>query len=60
MEGLHGCTFPGAFSELQYHKFAAAASPYRAARRQLGGGVSPLNGMGVAPVTLPIVALSLT
>jgi hypothetical protein len=56
---LHGHTFIAKFIEPQYHKFMATALPYRRYRLQFGGA-SPVNAIGVAPVTVPMVALSLT
>src|ERR1700733_3546767 len=55
----HGHTSVGAFIEPHYHKFADAGSQYRRRRPQFGG-VSPVKGIGVAPLTVPMVALSLT
>ncbi len=56
---LHGYTYLDTFIERQYHKFAGAASRHLARGAQVGG-ISPVNGIGVAPVTVPMVALSLT
>ncbi len=58
ISAVHGVTLLDALIETQYHKFHGAATGRRRSRQF--GGASPLNGMGVAPVTAPMVALSLT
>jgi hypothetical protein len=58
---LHGYTFLGALNEPQYYKFTGVESRHPRSRRlNQGDGVSPLNDIGAAPLTVPTVALSLT
>ena len=59
-EMSHGCTSIRSLVASQYHKFTNARVAVGTRVPQLGGGLSPVNGIGVAPVTVPMVALSLT
>jgi len=54
---MHGNSSFDAIMKAQYHKSTKAVCAIVAHGRQVGG-VSPLKVIGVAPVTVPMVALS--